>query len=131
MPTVCANAAKGGHADILRYAHEHGAKWTAVAARHAAAGAHTECLAYLVAQGAPLDAGACAAAAARGHLPTLRWLREAAGCAWGFDTCARAAEAGHVSVLAYAYEHDCAYDAKALVYWAANDDVRAWIAEHR
>lgn len=69
--TVCSNAARGGHLDVLCWAGESGCLW---------------------------NRNTCAYAAWGGHLHVLRWAWEH-DCPWDAVTCAFAAEGGHLDVL--------------------------------
>jgi hypothetical protein len=64
---------------VLRYAHEHGCKWST---------------------------GTCSQAAAGRYLEVLRYAHEN-GCPWDSRTCLRAAAGGHLEALTYAHEHGC------------------------
>ena len=74
---TCANAARGGHLDVLRWARENGCAW---------------------------NANTCAFAAEGGHLEVLRWAREN-GCEWDARTATYAARGGHLDVLRWAREN--------------------------
>ena len=76
---TCACAAKNGHLDCLRYAHERGCRW---------------------------DAETCEFAAEKGHLECLKYAHEN-GCPWNADTCEYAARNGHLEILKYACERGC------------------------
>ena len=55
---TCANAAQGGHLEVLQWVHENGCPW---------------------------DEDTCWCAAQGGHLEALQWLR-ANGCPWDWST---------------------------------------------
>ena len=46
----------------------------------------------------------------------MRWAREH-GCEWGWETCAQAAEGGHLAVLQWAREHDCPWVELTCAIW--------------
>lgn len=76
-------AARGGHLDCLRYAHEHGCLWYP---------------------------STCITAAKRGHLDCLRYAHEN-GCPWGTATCARLEAAGaDPACVQYARDNGCPAD---------------------
>ena len=52
------------------------------------------------------DAETCASAAEGGHLETLKWLRSQ-GCPWDADTLAMAANNNHEHVLQWAVAMGC------------------------
>mmetsp|Transcript_35797 Transcript_35797/g.101304 ORF Transcript_35797/g.101304 Transcript_35797/m.101304 type:complete len:892 (+) Transcript_35797:527-3202(+) len=54
----------------------------------------------------PWSAETCARAAENGHLHVLKWAHQHA-CPWNEETCARAANAGHLHILKYAWSHGC------------------------
>jgi hypothetical protein len=45
---VCADAAKGGHLEILRWAHSNGCPWDAATCLHAAKNGHLEVLQWMI-----------------------------------------------------------------------------------
>ena len=73
---TCAEAARGGHFELLQWAHENGCPW----------GKKT-----------------CEAAADNGQLEVLKWLR-ANGCAWDDWLCTLAAMGGRLKILKWAIE---------------------------
>ena len=85
---ACAEAAWGGHADVLQ--------------------------SLLRVPGAQAGRSTAAAAAAGGHLGVLRWLREQ-GCPWDEQVVANAAARGHLHVIAWAREQGCPWDETACV----------------
>ncbi len=94
---ACLQAARGGHLECLRYAHEHGAPWDVrgLACCFAAIEDRLECMAYAHEHGAPWPERACTFAAARGHLECLRYAHQH-GAPWG----------ARVLVFAIAYEQE-------------------------
>ena len=65
-----------------------------------------EVLKWLRKQGCPWDEETCAFAADGGHLELLKWARNK-GCPWDMETCANAYDNGHSEVLEWAREHGC------------------------
>ena len=59
------------------------------------------------ANGCAWDANTCALAAENGHLDVLQWAR-ANGCEWDANTCSCAARGGHLDVLRWARANGCA-----------------------
>ena len=53
--------------------------------------------------------GALCAILAASPEPTTKWAREI-GCAWNEETCAGAAEGGHLEVLKWARANGCPWD---------------------
>ena len=80
----------------------------------AARGGHLEVLQWVRAQGCPWDEGTCCEASKGGHLEVLQWAREQ-GCPWDEDTCWGAFEGGHLEVLQWAQEQGCPWDWGRLV----------------
>ena len=101
---ICANAASGGHLEILRWLREVGCRWGATS-YFAAGGGHLAVLKWLRERNCSWDASTCRAATVGGHLAVLRWAREH-GCEWNeIDIRAVAAVAGHKEVLNRLDEH--------------------------
>ena len=71
-----------------------------------ARGGHLECLKYLHENGCPWDEETCRGAAYAGHLECLKYAHEN-GCPWDEDTCEAAANGGHLECLQYAHENGC------------------------
>ena len=65
----------------------------------------------------PWDEDTCAAAAEGGHLDILRWARQRK-CKWDANTCLSSAAAGHLHVLQWARKNACPWDA-AVAHEAA------------
>lgn len=109
---ACTRAAKAGHLECLKYAHENGCRWTKRTCSHAAAGGHLDCLEYAHEHGcqwADSEDETCWSAAAGGHLECLKYAHEQ-GCHWDVWTCSDAAKGGHLDCLKYAHEHGCPWD---------------------
>ena len=66
-------------------------------------------LAWAKERGCPWDENTCAKAAEGGHLEVLQWAR-ANGCPWNKDPCAYAAAGGHLEVLQWARANGCPWD---------------------
>ncbi|KAJ1622968.1 hypothetical protein T492DRAFT_912975 [Pavlovales sp. CCMP2436] len=115
-------AARGGHLEVPRYAHEHGCPWKSDTCTGAALGGHLEVLRYVHEHGCPWDSWTCHGAAREGHLEVLRYAHEH-GCPWDSATYHYAALegnsrcCGHLEVLRYAHEHGCPWDLTAALLW--------------
>ena len=71
-------AAKNGHLEVLKWAHDNGCSW---------------------------DETTCHAAAENGHLEVLIWAREN-GCDWNKDTCIElAASRNHIKIVEWIKSH--------------------------
>ena len=105
----CAQAAEGGHLEVLRWAREHHCPWNEVTCYYAAAGGHLDVLQWARAHGCPWCPGTCELAAQNGEKEVLRWAREN-GCEWDEQTCAQAAAGGYRNMLQWARERDCPWD---------------------
>jgi hypothetical protein len=101
---VCAAAAQAGRVDVLEWARAEGC-------------------------GFPWDV-LCAFAAGGGKLDTLRWAREVAypSCPWDAETCAAAAEKGHLEVIQWCVRRGCPWDERTIEMARSNghDHVVAW-----
>jgi hypothetical protein len=64
---------------------------------------------WLRTNGYPWGEDTCAYAANRGHLEILQWAR-ANGCPWGARTCAAATEKGHLEILKWVRANGCPWD---------------------
>ena len=84
-------AAKNGHLETLRWAHENGCDWGAQTCHNAAYSGQLETLQWLRAEGCPWDHNTCYCAVDQGHVEVLRWAREN-GCPWTAETRDKAAE---------------------------------------
>jgi hypothetical protein len=76
---TCAEAALGGHLDILKFLKESNCSW---------------------------DKDVCSYAALGGHFEILKWAR-ANNCPWNEYTCTNAALKGHIEILKWARENNC------------------------
>ena len=65
----------------------------------------------------PWDTQTCAYAAEKGHLKCLKYLHEN-GCPWDKDTCSLAAYNGHIECLKYAHENGFSWDENTCAYAA-------------
>ena len=107
---TCREAARGGHADVLKWARSEGCGVVDEETFAAAAeSGDWPTLRFLRAEGYRWDAETCAAAAQHGHLDVLRWAREN-GCEWSKKTCEHAAGHGHLEILKYAATNGCEFD---------------------
>ena len=103
---TCANAAKNGHLEVLKWLRENGCPWDDWTCLYAAEYGHLEVLKWVRENGCPWDEDTCALAAWNGHLEVLKWAREN-GCPWNWLTCASAAQNDHLEVLKWARENRC------------------------
>ncbi|CAB9515262.1 ankyrin repeat protein [Seminavis robusta] len=76
---------KGGHLDILKYAHENGCPWDKSTCSSAARGGHLEILKFARDNGCPWDGQTLAHAKWEGHSVILEWAKEN-GCPDRWDT---------------------------------------------
>ena len=130
---VCSAAARNGHLDILKWAHEHGCPWGEETCSWAARNGHLEILKWAREHDCPWDWDTCSGAALNGHLEVLKWAREH-GCPWDEDTCSGAAQNGHFEILKWARENDCPWDADECAIEArksGHSKIVEWIRENR
>jgi len=105
-----AEAAWGGHLEVMKWAREHGCPWVEVddvdaeyimiCCAGAAVGGHLEVLKWLREHDCPWDA--CTVRAPQG-MGIWSWAREH-GCLWDAETTKSAAVGGHLEVLRWARE---------------------------
>ena len=108
---VCAIAASRGHLECLQYAHEKGCPWDYMTTMMAAELGRLECLKYAHVNGCPWRENTCSEAARNGHLECLKYAH-VNKCPWDYRTCMHAAKYGHLKCLKYAYENGCPYEPK-------------------
>jgi len=104
--TTCANAARGGHGDVLLWLRTQGCPWNERVCAAAAAGGHLDILRWLQQQNCPWDEAVCTAAARNGHLEVLQWAREH-GVPWDQDACVEAVVGGHLPVVQWLRQQGC------------------------
>ena len=104
--SACANAARNGHLECLKYLHEEAkALWDSETAARAAQNGHLHILEYLVEREYKyFHADACRCAARNCHLDCLKFLHETAKAPWDWMTAKYAAENGHLHILKYLIE---------------------------
>ena len=91
-----------------------------------------EILQLVTAKGCTCDnKDTCASAAENGHLDVLRWLRTK-GCPWDECTCIAAAAYGHLDVLQWARENGCLWHDETCSYAAQGGylEVLQWAREN-
>ena len=71
----------------------------------------------------------CAFAAQGGHLEVLKYLHEK-GCPWNEETCNAAAFEGHLDVLKYAHEHECPWHDMTCGYAAEAGHLAVLVYAH-
>jgi hypothetical protein len=96
-------AAKNGHLDCLRYAHENGCEMSHLITVEAAANGHLDCLQYAHSQGCEMSHLITAEAAENGHLDCLQYAHEN-GCILGVWSAPCAAENGHIECFKYCFQ---------------------------
>ncbi|XP_022181601.1 uncharacterized protein LOC111041605 [Myzus persicae] len=103
---VCSHAARNGHFDCLRIAHEMGFPWGVNTTFRAAEKGYLQCLIYLRENECPWNIKTCTAAAENGHMECLRYAHENA-CPWDIMTLWGAADMGQLEILKYLLENGC------------------------
>jgi len=106
---ACANAAKNGHLECLKYLREEvKAPWGSETAAGAAANGHLHILEYLVERKYDqYSVLACRFAAQRGHLDCLKYLHETAKWPWDSQAVREAHENNHTDCVQYLLDNDC------------------------
>ena len=111
-PSTAAAAAAGGHLGVLRWLREQGYPWDEQVVANAAAGGHLHVIAWAREHGCPWDETACVSAVAcERRLEVVRWLR-GQGAPMDELTAAEAAEGGHAELLELLHELDCPWDGR-------------------
>jgi hypothetical protein len=106
---ACAQAANGGHLEVLKYLREEvEAPWGWRPAILAAENGHLHILEYLVERKYDqYDEGACERAAANGHLDCLKYLHETAKAPWSYLAVHNAHYNKHPECLQYLLDNNC------------------------
>ncbi len=107
---VCADAALGGHLEILQWLRANDYPWAENTCSSAAEGGHLEILKWARTNGCRWNYVTCLFAAEYGHLDILIWARSGASgeiCDWNENVCELAAENGHFEVLKWARANGC------------------------
>lgn len=94
----------------------------------AARGGHLETLKWLRAHGCPWNIFTCLNAAEKGHLHILKWLREQA-FPWPPEASYYAGSNGHLDVLKWMREQDCPWDIYFGIAIRKQPHVVAWAKE--
>lgn len=99
---TCAQAAGGGHLEVLQWLRENQVPWDASTCSMAARGGHLELLKWARENGCVWnEKKICHAAAKGGHLDVLQWAKDN-GAKFGWRACKKAAAHGHVHVIQWA-----------------------------
>jgi hypothetical protein len=120
-------AARTGHLECLKYAHQNGCPLSKFLCYDAARNGHLDCLKYAHENGCPWDEDLCSDTAENNHLECLKYAHEN-GCPWNADTCYNAALFRHLDFdcLKYAYENGCPYPEKLLSTIVKNVLIPKW-----
>ena len=107
--SACANAALGGHLEVLKYLREEvKVPWDSRTASWAAENGHLHILEYLVERKYDrYDEEACESAAKFGHLDCLKYLRETAKAPWDEEAVREAHLTDQTECLQYLLDNDC------------------------
>jgi len=125
---ICDSAARGGHMEILTWAHGEGYPCDFNAFRSAAHSGNVEMMAWMRAKDCGWSEEACTSAAAAGNLDALKWLH-AEGAPWNARACAAAAYEGNLPLLQWLREHDAPWDTYTCVAaaTASNLEMLQWL----
>ena len=106
---ACAEAASGGHLEVLKYLREEGkAPWNSDTATLAARNGHLHILEYLVERKYDkYNVFECWEAAENGHLDCLKYLRETAKAPWNYYAVREAHKYNQTECLQYLLDNDC------------------------
>lgn len=108
--SVCAQAAEGGHPQLLWWLRTYNFPWDATTCSAAAFAGRLDILHWAHGAGCPWDVATCSRAALKGHIDLIIWAHNN-GCPWDESTCAAAASGGHFALLQYLYANGCPWDA--------------------
>jgi hypothetical protein len=106
---ACANAARYGHLECLKYLREEAkAPWDSWTANWAAENGHLHILEYLVERKYDrYNERACQWAAKYGHLDCLKYLRETAKAPWDEEAVREAHNKNQTECVQYLLDNDC------------------------
>jgi hypothetical protein len=130
-----ANAALGGHFEILKWLEEHNCPRSTYAAAEAAAkGGHLDILKWLIEKEFTWSSATTTAAIVNGHLDILKWSF-AHGCPMDFDTAlSDAARNGHIHILDWLWENFRSFCSTSLVFFNAAEkghlEALRWAKRH-
>jgi hypothetical protein len=101
----CQKVAQTNKLELLKWAREEKrCKWNEWTIEVAAKKGNLEMVKYCVANECPVDADTCAYAAENGHLEILKYLHEEGKAPWDWETAASAASNGRLHILEYLVE---------------------------
>lgn len=138
--TTCAEAAGGGHLELLKWLRGRGCPWDRKTWQSAARGGHVRVLQYLLAPRRSalsyldrfleriftrcpgLDGEVFSEAAAGGHIRALKWLFENK-VPWNESACESAARSGQGDALRWLRTKGCPWDNKVCAWAARNGDM--------
>jgi len=116
----CWEVAKTNKLELLKWAREEKkCDWDHNTIKIAAYLDNLEMVKYCVANECPVDADTCANAAENGHLACLKYLHEEAKAPWGWRTASWAALKGHLHILEYLVERKYDQYSELACNWAA------------
>jgi len=92
----------------LQWARKQGSPWNELACAQGARGGHLDIVKWLREQGCHWDSST-ADGAAGGHLDLLKWARKE-GCPWHTSTFRDAAKGAHLDVMEWLWENECPFN---------------------
>jgi len=111
---TCAELARQGHFEVLRWAREQGCPWDETTCSNASIAGRLDILKWARSNGCPWNEWTCTQAAIRGNLRILKWARSN-GCPWNGTVCDYAALGCHLDVLKWAHTNGCPWGANTLM----------------
>ena len=108
-PKTTLRASMYGHLDCLKYAHENGCPWNEETTSHASISGQLDCLKYAHKNGCLWDKYTTKYAALYGYLDCLKYAHEN-GCPWDEDTTLNASRNGHLDCLIYSHDNGCPFN---------------------
>jgi hypothetical protein len=121
---ACAQAAKHGHLECLRYLHEQGCPWDVLTCLEAAREGHLDCLKYAHENGCPgASRTIIEVAAHNGHLDCLQYLHEKGSSyvsSGDIHLCSLTVQGGNLACLKYLHEQGYGWDKRTCGNAAEN-----------
>lgn len=104
-----AQAARGGHFDLVKELCEEGCRWDWKVTAAAAQLGRMDMLEWLYEEGCEINFFTASDACRGGHLHVVKWLHER-GCSWCPLSYSSASEGGHIHILEYLVQEGCPRD---------------------
>jgi len=127
----CADAARGGHLNVLKWAKEDGFLLYYDVVNIAASKGHLDTVKWAIRNGNKMDFSTCQCAALGGHVELVRWFFEH-GVGWCSSTFNAAASAGHKPTLECCLAYGCPWSkatCRTAAYYGQLETLQ-WLRGH-